>query len=351
MENLKMVVSRDSMSLAQVKENIQIAEKKKSVIICRVMGLIASLLLLILNFFRFSSYGLIVGTLASLILIFSDDLRALNIYNKLKKSKKKTCVEFDTQHFIVISDSIRSEVGYNIISDITKTENGVVLTLDKIVFWLFSNSEIEKCVPVGDFIRFLEEKTGLYIKEKSHLRTNSVALKFVAVMLVVSLIIAPLTIYSIPKELSFQGCSVEMNKSYRIYDSDDTDSLLAESSLENIRVSIYNYQVDEFSDAYDCGPISEVIQGLETFAQDIEDFYDGERLERNGELVSALPSGIKVFKMRYLSDGVYIYGVFCIRKIEDRLYFVEFLKKGDFSKSQDKKIDKYISSIKINTET
>lgn len=349
---IQFTLSRETVPFIEMRDVQRFALNKRKIFIFEVISYIASLILFIINFYYFTYKGLITATVCSLLMVYIDDITALIGYRKIRKGNVKSVITFDNNHISFSAESAYSELGYDLVNDITRTDNGVFLTFQKKAVFFFSNTDIEKCIPVNEFLSFIEERTRLSIKEKRHFHSNAVAFKIVASMLVAAFIIAPFTIFSMPREFEYNGCSIEMNKSYYADESDEYDALYLESSYEKVNVNIYNYDAQGFSDAYDYGhKVSSVIEVLEVFSQNIIENYDGMRLERNGEWVTALPTGMKVFKMKYKDNGNYIYGIFCIEKVGDTYYFVEFTKIGDFSKGLDEKIDKYISSINIGSET
>ena len=69
----------------------------------------------------------------------------------------------------------------------------------------------------------------------------------------------------------------------------------------------------------------------------IQETYDGERLERNGEWLSSLQNGAKVFKMKYYVDDQTEYGVFFIKMNGEKFYFDEFLIEKDFTNKQNQR--------------
>lgn len=342
---IELIRSKDNITLKELRETYLFAHRKSKIFITAfIIVFICSCSLLTMSFWHFSLADLLVAILLVLFLIFYDSIRALAAYRRIKRKNKCIRISFEEENIVVDNGIVRSEIKYSLLSNITKEEKGVFIILRKRVIYFFPNDEIESSLPVSDFLSFLQQKTGLTVESRRGERSDAAAFKAVAAVIVIAIIAAQFTFFSTPSKASFDGCTVELNKSYREYE-EDSDWYSVSSSYEKLQVNIYNYRLDEFSDVYECGGIGSIYQIVEVFAQDIQARYDGERLERNGEWLSSLPNGMKTLKMKYTVENEDVYGVFCLKAVGEKVYIIEFLSEKDFSKIQNDKIDKYISTI------
>ncbi|HAS38792.1 MAG TPA: hypothetical protein DCS04_09455, partial [Ruminococcaceae bacterium] len=197
---IQFTLSKETVSFTEMRDVQRFALNKKKVFIFEIITYIASLILFITNFIYFTYKGLITATVCTLFMVYIDDIAALIEYGKIRKGNAKSVITFENDHISFSAESAYSEIGYDLVNDITRTDNGVFLTVQKKAVFFFSNSDIEKCIPVNEFLSFIEERTRLSIKEKRHFHSNTVAFKIVASMLVAAFIIAPFTIFSMPKE-------------------------------------------------------------------------------------------------------------------------------------------------------
>lgn len=343
---IEFIRSKDNITFRELKGIYLFARRKNKVfIVAYIIILLCSFSILAMNFFQFSFTKIFSAIIFVLFLMLCDSIKALCAYRKIKKKNKCIRFSFEDENIVVDDGMIRSEFKYSILSNITLEENGVFIVIRKKVIYFFPREEIEEIMPVPSFVDFLRQKTGLPVENSRGKRSSAVAVKVVTAVLAVAIIAANFTFFSTPSKVSYGGCTVELNKSYRGYEDDDGDLYTAVSSYEKIEVSIYNYQFDEFSDAYGCGEVGSVYQIVEVFVQDMQEMYGGERLERNGEWLSSLPNGMKTVKMKYIGENGDVYGVFCFKTVGEKVYIIEFLSDNDFTENQNKKIDKYISTI------
>lgn len=345
---IRFISSKDNTTLGDLKESYCFGHRKnKLYVVSCVVTVLISFIMLAMNFIYYSFRSIVFAVFIMIFTIFYDDLIAYIAYRKIKKHNKIISISFEDEHIVVDSGMVRSELKYPMVSCIARSENGVFVVLKKKITCYLKNCEFDNAISVNDFLEFLKSKTGLNVEEKNGGYNNSVAMKIVAAVLTVAIISAQAVFYSTPSFISYGGCTVELCKGY-IQTNDDIDQYTAYSSYDNMVVNIYNYKSEEFSDVYECCKLSSPYQIVEEFAQNIQETYDGERLERNGEWLSSLQNGAKVFKMKYYVDDQTEYGVFFIKMNGEKFYFVEFLSEKDFTNKQNQRIDKYISTIQTN---